>query len=181
MKKFDLYYLRVCGQRQDPYEFLFVIHQSQTIGDHQIEDEFYSGNIPQELHFEAEIREKEMLELDAHQFRKKLHIHQSTKTNKYYVCWTGAISNHRLMREMLEMWSTGSVYTMETGVQFEKILEEKKLDVGNFKACIEIFRSLGIFSDRRHCRFGVSENEGHDYHAEMARKWEENQEKSPQQ
>lgn len=181
MKKFDLFYVRVDSTKQR-YEFIFVIHRSESPQDHQIEDDFYGENIPQGLHFEAEIREKDISELNQQEHRSKLHIHESKKTKKHYVCWTGNISRHKMMHDMLVMWCAGSVYTMESGIQFEKIIEEKKGDVNDFEGCKAIFDSLGICVNHTHARFGLQEGTEYTYHnAQNAEDWEQRQGKPPRE
>lgn len=124
------------------YEFVFTAHHSEATEDRQIEDGFYRATPPSGVHFEAEIRN--FNDFTDEQHWGKVHHHLSIKTGKQYVCWTGQIENRVQLKAMLHMWCTGSVYTLEHGVQFEKLLDDTGIELTDFDACRQFFDQLGI-------------------------------------
>lgn len=144
------------------YDFVFIVHYSEASEHHQIEKDFYGSNIPKGIHLEAEI--KNIAEFQKEQHLSKVHVHLSQKTGKQYVCWTGQISTLVDLNDMLRMWCVGSVYTLEHGVQFEKLLQDAGIEINDFHACREFFEQLGIHVKYSHQAPLKEETDRANYH-----------------
>ena len=131
-----------------PYLFAFKIHIANNPDEQQIEPEFYVNpkspfkESHQGTHYEIEILFPSFLNHEYFGEGKPLHIHQSlapASFRKLFVCWVGPITNETEMFSMLRMWTVGSVYTLVTGIQFDKTLFEKGISPDSFVEATDFF------------------------------------------
>lgn len=112
------------GSQKRDYQFFVTFHHSSGPAEHQIEHEFYvssslSHSVPPGKHIECEVVSPALWE---HPAADKIHLHKSTKNGKWYVCWTNPVPDVATAQRILELWCAGTVYTMEHGEKFDKLL-----------------------------------------------------------
>jgi hypothetical protein len=75
----------------------------------------YAGKTPSMPHIELEI-----LTLPSETMGVELHIHPVN--DKKFVCWTGHVPDDAQASWVFRIWCLGSIYTVLTGIPFEKYL-----------------------------------------------------------
>ncbi|MBI2476029.1 MAG: hypothetical protein HYV67_02195 [Candidatus Taylorbacteria bacterium] len=122
------------------YRFTLKVHKAKRPEDQQLEAEFYEKwslehRVPEGTHCEFEIIEPF---LEHHVHRTHLHIHQSTKNGKWFVCWTQIVPEEKSAEALLKFWCAGTVYTMETGKGFHELMPAEKIVAQCFGEGLEI-------------------------------------------
>ena len=117
-------------------EYLFVIriHKSTQPEEQQIEESFYTKNTPEKkvhqgTHYEMEIISPNLMK---HAYTSKMHVHQSAKNNKQFICLTFHIDTEEKVRQAIECWCAGTVYTIENNDGFERIIKRHNLSDDDF-------------------------------------------------
>ncbi len=105
--------------KQKRYGFDFRVFRSDCVEDQQIEPDFYREHAKQLYdgrHFEIEIISHDFV---GNEHEEKFHIHRSRGRN--FICWTGSIPNLYEAQKVMRLWSVGTAYTAELGLDFARI------------------------------------------------------------
>lgn len=134
--------------RGHEYHFFCTLYGTDDLNLRKIEDDFYikysvDHQIYQGMHHEIEVVSPV---IHNHQNFSKIHLYQSAKTKKWYVCWTRHIPSEEEAMRVLEMWSLGTVYTMENNDGFENLMTSEELDNSIFDNAIKKLKGeYGIY------------------------------------
>ncbi len=110
-----------------------------------IEEAFYvqwGDGVPVGLHYEVEVLSKE---LTGHPLMAEspspLHVHLSSKNDRYFICWTHPVDTFDLAMKMASAWAVGTVYTIESAIDFAKILYANNIEPSNFDGICDYFQN----------------------------------------
>ena len=105
------------------------LHVANDISQLQLDpDNFYikeGAQLPDFPHYEIEIYSEESGLLN-HEHMKKIHLHQSDKTQADFICWTARISTKEVAQQIFRLWCVGTVFTLINGEDFAKSFFEHK-------------------------------------------------------
>ncbi len=134
------------------YQFDFIVHKSESQNDQMIESEFYKTwspdhKMPELTHFEMELVSPN---LEQHKYVKSIHIHTSLKNGKKFICWTLPVTDKHTFMSIILLWSLGTAYTMETGIDFQTLYEKHKIEMLDFKSMISVLKFVYSFNAPEH-------------------------------
>ncbi|MCX6756139.1 MAG: hypothetical protein NTX85_02275 [Candidatus Nomurabacteria bacterium] len=130
------------SSKEKDYEFCFNIHKSLKKEDRQIEPEFYSKWMESNhTHYDFEI-----ISIDGKSdLLDGFHIHESKLNGKKFVCWSGQLPTEMHAMTTVNTWCVGTVYTLETGIDFQKLYDIHGLSMDEFCAMDSVLRdSYGV-------------------------------------
>ncbi|PCI30063.1 hypothetical protein COB55_00710 [Candidatus Wolfebacteria bacterium] len=106
------------------HRFEGMIHHIETVRDFNLDPEKFYVKLAKEVpvlpHIEIEIILPKVWE---HQHENEIHYQPTPNRETHFVCIPARIESARQALIMFRIWSTGTLYTMETGKDFTDLLK----------------------------------------------------------
>ena len=132
----------IITSKKDNYEIIFKIHDTKNVGDRKLEKYFYAQYSTDKKVFTGLHHEIEIVSPDFSKYPhfEKMHIHISKDSSKPFICNIFQVKTKKHLTKILEMWATGTVYTIVTGMSFDNLMTSEEAKNEEYARVLKVLK-----------------------------------------